>query len=614
MLFGKKRLSVSGETLCPDVVRTTVTTEYAAPGVLERLRLAGGRGRLQLSRTPAHSKWDLGMQSSSESDPLTPSSDPRENEAVKPPPRGFAATLRQLGPGLIIAGSIVGSGELIATTKAGAQAGISLLWLIIVGCVIKVFAQVELGRYSITHGQTTLDALNTLPGPRARVSWILWYWLIMMLCTIGQLGGIVGGVGQAMAISFPITGDYREAILLPSHAELSQHIQWQAHIAEEAAEFASLSEEEQRRIRVGVEAMNDRLDRLGEQGQTALETVKAGETLADPWTVDDRYWAAAVALLTCVLLYIGRYGLIQNISTVLVVSFTFITVGNVYALQSAPEWSIPLEEWIGGLTPQLPDSGKALGTALATFGIIGVGAAELIFYPYWCMEKGYGRFTGPRSGDDAWTHRARGWMRVMQIDAFVSMIVYTVATLAFFVMGVAVLHRMGLDPDGMRMVSTLAESYVPVFGEYAKWLFLIGAIAVLYSTFLVALASQTRLYTDGLKIWRLISPTDPQVHERWISVFGIVLPLACLTLYWAGLNPVTAVLLSGTMQAIMLPMLGFAALYFRFKRTDPRLAPSRAWDLFLGLSSLGLLIAGGWGAYDQVVNKILPTVQSWLGG
>ncbi len=36
-------------------------------------------------------------------------------------PRTFGATLLRLGPGMIIAGSIVGSGELIATTKAGAR-------------------------------------------------------------------------------------------------------------------------------------------------------------------------------------------------------------------------------------------------------------------------------------------------------------------------------------------------------------------------------------------------------------------------------------------------------------------------------------------------------------
>ncbi len=554
------------------------------------------------------------MQMSPDTNGFNTSNDPRSSDDVQPPPRGFSATIRQLGPGLIIAGSIVGSGELIATTKAGAQAGISLLWLIIVGCVIKVFAQIELGRYSITHGQTTLVALNTLPGPRLRVNWILWYWLIMMLCTIGQLGGIVGGVGQAMAISFPITGDYREAILIPSHGELTKHLQWETHIAEGNAEFTELTEAEQQYVQAGITTMQTRLEGLGEKGRIAVETVRSGEALQDPWTVDDRYWAAAAALITVALLYNGRYGLIQNISTALVVSFTFITLGNVYALQSAPEWSIPVEEWISGLTPHFPDSAKGLATALATFGIIGVGAAELIFYPYWCMEKGYGRYVGPHSKDEAWANRARGWMRVMHIDAFASMGVYTVATVAFFVMGVAVLHRMGLDPDGMRMVSTLAESYVPVFGEYAKWLFLVGAIAVLYSTFLVALASQTRLYTDGLKIWGLLTPNDPRLHDRWISNFGVLLPLACLALYWAGINPVTAVLLSGTMQAIMLPMLGFAAIYFRVKRTDPRLAPSRLWDFFLGLSSLGLLIAGAWGAYGQLVDKIWPAVNSWLGG
>jgi Mn2+/Fe2+ NRAMP family transporter len=68
------------------------------------------------------------------------------NPPTVEPPRGFFAVVRRLGPGLIIAGSIVGSGELIATTKVGAEAGFVLLWLILVGCVIKVFTQVELGR------------------------------------------------------------------------------------------------------------------------------------------------------------------------------------------------------------------------------------------------------------------------------------------------------------------------------------------------------------------------------------------------------------------------------------------------------------------------------------
>ena len=62
---------------------------------------------------------------------------------IKEPPQTIGGILRHLGPGLIIAGSIVGSGELIATTIVGAEAGFWLLWIIIIGCVIKVLTPVS---------------------------------------------------------------------------------------------------------------------------------------------------------------------------------------------------------------------------------------------------------------------------------------------------------------------------------------------------------------------------------------------------------------------------------------------------------------------------------------
>ncbi|MEQ9069288.1 MAG: Nramp family divalent metal transporter [Gimesia chilikensis] len=105
------------------------------------------------------------MESQQENSALDPSVGSEKEEAINAP-TSFGGIVRRLGPGLIVAGSIVGSGELIATTKTGAQAGIALLWLIIVGCLIKVFVQIELGRYSISRGETTLQALNHVPGPR----------------------------------------------------------------------------------------------------------------------------------------------------------------------------------------------------------------------------------------------------------------------------------------------------------------------------------------------------------------------------------------------------------------------------------------------------------------
>ena len=129
--------------------------------------------------------------------------DPSHSEQTQTAPRGFWPVLRKLGPGLIISGSIVGSGELIATTTLGAEVGFVALWLIIVSCGIKVVVQEELGRYVVSSGETTLQGLNRVPGPRWRVSWVVWCWWIMTLGVIIQGGGIVGGVGQTFHLFVP---------------------------------------------------------------------------------------------------------------------------------------------------------------------------------------------------------------------------------------------------------------------------------------------------------------------------------------------------------------------------------------------------------------------------
>src|SRR5690606_22973688 len=102
--------------------------------------------------------------------------------------------------------------------------------------------------------------------------------------------------------------------------------------------------------------------------------------------------------------------------------------------------------------PPTDDWRIAVATALATFGIIGVGASELVVYPYWCLEKGYARYTGPRNESVSWAERAQGWLRVMHWDAWLSMVVYTFATIAFYLLGASILGRSGLNPGNADMV------------------------------------------------------------------------------------------------------------------------------------------------------------------
>ena len=55
-------------------------------------------------------------------------------ESIEGPPETFGGIFRRIGPGLIVAASVVGSGELIATTVLGAENGYSLLWLVVLSC------------------------------------------------------------------------------------------------------------------------------------------------------------------------------------------------------------------------------------------------------------------------------------------------------------------------------------------------------------------------------------------------------------------------------------------------------------------------------------------------
>ena len=513
------------------------------------------------------------------------------------PPRSPLGLIRCIGPGLIIAGSIVGSGELIATTKTGAEAGFSLLWLILLGCVVKVFAQVELGRYAIISGKPTLRALDEVPGPRwkGRGNWLVWYWVVMWLASISQLGGIVGGVGQALAISAPLTHagqEYNESADAEVLVRLESYVDRDAGNLPADGSANSLD---------SAPAENG----VGEPEATGDTPVTADDV---PEPADAKIWAAVMAILTSFILVYGRYGLIQSLSTVLVASFTVLTVLNLAMLQGQPDWRVSVSEFFSGLQLQLPDGSgdrNPIGTALATFGIIGVGAAELVVYPYWCLEKGYARFTGRSDGSEAWTRRAQGWMRVMRVDAWGAMVLYTFATIAFYLLGAAILNRVHLNPEGESMVRTLAVMFRPVFSQWASTVFLFGAFAVLYSTFFVSNASHARTFTDAMYVTGVIGP-DEETQRKWIRILSGVFPILCLVIYLYIPRPAQLVLISGVAQGIMLPMLAGAALYFRYRRCLPGLEPGKLWDLMLWISGLAMLVTGGW--------TVVIAIQKYLAG
>ncbi len=509
------------------------------------------------------------------------------SEEIREAPTTTIGILRNIGPGMILAGSIVGSGELIATTRTGAEAHFDFLWLIILGCIIKVFAQIELGRYAITNGKTTLAALNEVPGPiirfslgkrKIRANWILCYWLLMFVSILGQQGGIVGGVGQAMAISIPLTEEGKV---------YNENIARKVSLDVKKAEFANLGENE---------LPGEKESLLKDISDMTMEIEKMGEVSK---ANDHIYWSLILTVAAIFLLVWGKFSFIERFSVFLVAAFTLVTIANLFALQSYDKWAVTMVELKRGLSFGFPEGSKPLITALATFGIIGVGASELLAYPYWCLEKGYGKFVGQRDESENWVRRAKGWMRVMHWDSWGAMFVYTFCTIAFYLLGAAVLGRSNLIPEGSEMIQTLSAMYQPVFGDFAQNLFLFGAFAVLFSTFYVAIAAQGRLAVDVGSVTGIVKLNERRrlIGLKWA---GVILPLLSVLCYVFFPKPVILVLIAGTLQAIMLPLIGFAVLYFRYRKCDDHLRPGKVWDFFLWLSFAAFLVVGMYQAYAKL--------------
>jgi Mn2+/Fe2+ NRAMP family transporter len=320
------------------------------------------------------------------------------------------------------------------------------------------------------------------------------------------------------------------------------------------------------------------------------------------------------------LLLSGGYRRLEKITTILVAAVTLFTVVSVVILQWTP-FRIRLPDLEQGLTFRFPATALALALALAfsAFGITGVGASELVAYPYWCIEKGYARCAGPRAADEGWARRARGWIRVMQLDAWFSMVVFTIATVSFYLLGAAVLHPQGLDPQGSEMIPTLSQMYLqPLEGTPLAGLrsltrvgFLLGAWAVLFKTLYVATAANSRLTADFLYLVGLWRPAGPAARERVIRLFCVIYPSLALLLYYAFREPQGLIKAGGISQALMLPLIAGATLYLRGRDDDRRVGPGFLSDMFTWLAFFGISAVAAYsvfGLFQELQRWVIKTI------
>lgn len=436
---------------------------------------------------------------------------------IKEPPTTLRGRLAFLGPGFILSASIVGSGELIATTTLGATAGFYAFWIIVISCLAKVAVQLEFGKHTIVTGRTAMQCFNSLPGLRLRgAHWSIWIIFTLIVLKVIQLGGMIGSSAIVLTMLMP---------------------------------------------------------------QVSIVV-----------------WLAVVALSLSLLIYKGYYSLVERSSLVMTVSFTVLTIGAVCALAFTP-YAISMEQFLSGFAFRL--SPEVVAVAIGAFGITGVASDEIIAYNYWCLEKGYAAYTGPRDDTDDWKRRARGWTQVMYLDAFVAMVIYTSVTAAFYLLGAAVLHARDAIPQGDQLIGTVALIYTESLGPGVRIAYLVGAFFVLYSSLFASLAAWSRMYSDIFGQIGWINFYDIGERKRVIAALAWLCPPLWAFAYLFVSLPVGMILFGGIVGSLLLLIIVYAALHFRYRQFQ-LMHPGPLYDTAFWFSILSICFVGIYGIWNVI--------------
>lgn len=436
-------------------------------------------------------------------------------KSIQSPPDSFFQKLRFLGPGFILSASIVGSGELIATTVLGAKAGFITFWVILASCLIKVAVQLEFGKNAIISGNPLMQEFNQLSGPKlGRVNWMVYSTFLLTILKILQLGGMLGGAAIVLNLIFPV---------IPVSS-----------------------------------------------------------------------WLILLGFSLGLLIFKNYYRLIEKAATLMVFGFTIFTLASLIGLFYTP-FGFTWEEVLSGLTFELPQ--EVLFVAIGAFGITGVASDEIIAYTYWCQEKGYAAYTGPNDGTELWKNRAKAWIKIMYLDAFLAMFIYTLVTGAFYLLGAAVLFGQEDIPDGNDLINFLATIYTQSLGSGAKFGYLTGAFFALYSSVFATLAYWSRLFPDIFSQFGWINQNNESERKKWVGILAWSLPLIWVITFLFIKLPGFMVLSGGVVGAILLLVVVAAAIKFRSKNRELRLISGPWSEVMFWLSVISILGVSAYGLF-----------------
>jgi Mn2+/Fe2+ NRAMP family transporter len=118
-------------------------------------------------------------------------------------PRGLGGLLRNVGPGLVVAATGVGAGDMVAAAKAGATYGLPVLWTALLGAVLKLALAEGVARWQLATGTTVLEGWVRSFGTAVRLYFLV-YLVFWTLIVAAALMAACGLAAHALVPAVPV--------------------------------------------------------------------------------------------------------------------------------------------------------------------------------------------------------------------------------------------------------------------------------------------------------------------------------------------------------------------------------------------------------------------------
>ncbi len=272
------------------------------------------------------------------------------------------------------------------------------------------------------------------------------------------------------------------------------------------------------------------------------------------------------SLLGLILVRFGGYHLFQRIMKLFIL-IMFVTVLTC-TVMVGPDWAAIIK---GILIPHIPKLGSnGLAWTVALTGGVG-GTLTIICYGYWIREEG-------RSSESD--------LKKCRWDLFSGYFATALFGMAMVIIG----SRIQVSGSGAKLIATLGHCFGQEVGPAARWMFLIGAWAAVFSSLLGVWQSVPYIFADFYVKCRRKTDIDAIVKEEsrpyriYLYALAIV-PMAIVPFGFKGVQ-----MLYSIVGACFMPLLALSLIFLLNKKELKEKADG--WLMRGALAAILIFFAG----------------------